>query len=169
MLLSLLPLTGCSDRGARLPETTGGWEDIDGYIARLVAAEDYAVLVVDAGEPGAFLQFSSVADTVQLDFPLITDAQKAREASIRQFLKNRDLPAVINPGTAGGRFLDCDLPADPPDAGVHGLPNPGNATVERHLFRNLAPFHGRPSARRYRTAVSAQPTASELRPRSASR
>ena len=112
MLLGLLPLTSCSDRSARLPETPGGWEDIDGYVARLVAAEDYAILIVDAGGPDAFLQFSASSDTVQLDFPLITDAQKAREASIRQFLEDRDLPAVINLGTDGSRFLDSDLPAD---------------------------------------------------------
>lgn len=91
----------------------GTWNDIESFVQRLVSADGYAILVIDAGGTEDFIQFSGEGGRVQMDFPLVTTAQQAREAEIRAFFERRQLPLVVNVGSNGARFLDSDLPADP--------------------------------------------------------
>jgi hypothetical protein len=43
---------------------------------------------------------------------LISEAQEAREGTIREFLESRELTAEVNRGSDGARFLDSNLPPD---------------------------------------------------------
>jgi hypothetical protein len=73
---------------------------------------DYGTLVIEAPGTDSFVQFSAVPGEVQMDFPLVTEAQKVREPQIRRFCDEHGLQIHANRGSDGSRFLDCALPRD---------------------------------------------------------
>jgi hypothetical protein len=91
----------------------GGWDDVDEYVRRLANAPEYGVLIIGVQGSEDFVQFSASDESVQMDFPLVTVAQQAREAAMRAFFEARDTPIMENHGSDGERFLDVELSGDP--------------------------------------------------------
>jgi hypothetical protein len=68
------------------------------------------IQVVDA-EP--FVQFTGGAAGIEMDFPMITTAQRERKESLRRFFEARGLRTRATFGSNGGEFLDVDVLPDP--------------------------------------------------------
>ena len=118
-ILSLLS-SGCGASDGFEYEATGSMADIEAHIERLIAgAETGPVLVIQVVNSPDFIQFSAAPRVVQIDFPLVTPEQRAREGQIRAFFMARDLEIIENYGSDGTRFLDVDLRATA--AGVASL------------------------------------------------
>jgi hypothetical protein len=71
------------------------------------------VLIIAVQGTEDFVQFSASEASVQMDFPLVTAAQQAREEAVRTFFEARSMPIVENRGLDGSRFLDVELGGDP--------------------------------------------------------
>ena len=85
-------------------------------MGRLAAGMSDAFLVIEIAPPDDFVQLSWSTDGFQLDHPLVTPSQRAREQRFRAFCTTIGREAADNPGTDGSQFLDCDLDADPTKA-----------------------------------------------------
>lgn len=96
------------------PESRRGTlADVPTYLERLVRSpDDTATLVIQVVDAEPFLQFTGGRSGVQLAFPLITSAQRAREQVIRRFFDARNLHIRSTFGSDGAGFIDIDLPAD---------------------------------------------------------
>ncbi len=85
------------------------------YISRLLASPNgVGTLVIQVVDAEPFLQFTGGHAGVQVDFPLITPLQRARESRIRQFLEARHLHIRSTFGSDGGAFIDVELPPNGP-------------------------------------------------------
>jgi hypothetical protein len=88
--------------------------DLDSYLDRLIRSpERQGTLVVQVLDSPAFIQFTGGASGVEMDFPLVTVDQKAREPRIRGFCDRHHLKVRVSFGTNRASFLDVDLPPDP--------------------------------------------------------
>jgi len=74
---------------------------------------DSGTLVIQVVDTELFLQFTGGPSGIQMDFPLITQAQRAREPRIRRFFEARQLHVRTTFGSDRSQFLDIDLAADP--------------------------------------------------------
>jgi hypothetical protein len=72
-----------------------------------------AFLVVTVRPTGDFVQFAAVAETVQLDFPLITARQREIQPSLEEVCAELGLIRTVNSGTDGSQFLDYDIAGSP--------------------------------------------------------
>ena len=82
-------------------------------IRALLEAPPGAFLRIEVpGVPDGFLQFTCAAATIEMDHPLITDAQIGREGIFRQACAAVGLAPYETRGSNGARFLDCALPGD---------------------------------------------------------
>jgi hypothetical protein len=106
-------IAGCYQSESLPISEVGTWGDVETYVERLVAADGHAILVIEVMDSEKFIQFSADSGVVQMDFPLVTPEQQAREERIRGFFAQRELSLVENIRTDGSRFLDCDLAAGP--------------------------------------------------------
>lgn len=117
-----------------------------------MVAPSSAFLIVEVpGVEDEFLQFTAGGDVIQLDYPLITDAQVGREHALRAACDAVGHPARESLGSDGCRFLDSDLPADPDRAAagiarvlqtVFGV---GPGTELKFIGEGLAPTVRRPA------------------------
>jgi hypothetical protein len=106
-------LAGCGQTGDSLQTTIGSRDDIDGYIDRLASSPDYGILIITVEGTGEFVQFSASDGAVQVDFPLVTSSQRARESAIRKFFEARGVSVVENRGSDGSTFLDAEFRSNP--------------------------------------------------------
>ena len=91
----------------------GTMEDLPAHLDRLLAVpvENSPILIISLeGSESDFIQFSVGDDEVELDHPLVSSRQQAREATLRRSLQDAGCEPVINVGTNGARFMDCYLP-----------------------------------------------------------
>jgi len=92
---------------------TGTVVDLPVQIQRLLAAppEGGAILIVALADSSEdFIQFAVAESVIELDHPLVTDRQQARETAVRKALEQAGCEPKVNLGTGGARFLDCYLP-----------------------------------------------------------
>jgi hypothetical protein len=82
------------------------------FLSRL-ASGDIPFLIIEERQSGDFLQFSSLADGVQLDLPLISQRQLQLEPRLLATLKSRGLLPYETIGSDGTRFLDANLVGKP--------------------------------------------------------
>jgi len=83
------------------------------YLERLVRSpDDTSILVIQVVDADPFLQFTGGPSGAQMDFPLITAAERARAPFIRRFFDGRKLHVRGTFGSDGAGFIDIDLPAD---------------------------------------------------------
>ena len=106
----VLMIFACSRRTGDDGKISGRIDDVEQNIAQLMKSDnEQAFLVIGTSENDEFIQFTPYEDGVQLDFPLITKRQEAREAQFKQIAKELKLKVIENEGTDGSRFLDIDL------------------------------------------------------------
>jgi hypothetical protein len=92
----------------------GTASDLPLHLRRLKEAPQGAFLIVEVGGlDDAFLQFSAGPGVIQMDHPLITKLQAAREQEFRVACAAIGRVPYESPASDGSRFLDCDLPDDP--------------------------------------------------------
>lgn len=117
---TLLGTQGCASPPPELPKVVGTMADLEEYLQKLLDAEapDAFLIVEEAETPDHFLQFTVASDAIEMDMPLITHGQQAREQRMWQFCEERALAPRINPGEGGARFLDCYLPRAAGQAGA---------------------------------------------------
>ena len=70
------------------------------------------LIVKVSGSEEDFLQFTASSDSIQVDFPLITERQRQRERLIHDACIALQLEPRINEGPDGARFLDCSIPSN---------------------------------------------------------
>ena len=80
--------------------------------ALLTNPKNLATLIIQAVDGEEFVQFTGGIGGVEMDFPLITEPQRAREAAIRRFITEHGHRVRVTFGSDGSQFLDIDLPAD---------------------------------------------------------
>jgi len=93
--------------------------DIAVHIRRLLDAPAGGALIIElVGAEDAFLQFTAGPNQVQIDHPLITPQQMARENALRETLSALGLTPYETVGSDGARFLDADCPRDAVGAAI---------------------------------------------------
>ena len=118
--MRFLPLVLFSGLVACVADTPSGGSnvgteaDLEMQIAKFLAADpDSSFLIIQvSGSEEDFLQFTASSDSVQVDFPLITERQRQRERLIHDACSSLRLEPRINEGSDGARFLDCSIPSD---------------------------------------------------------
>jgi hypothetical protein len=103
---------------AELRDVVGRLADIESHLRQLAASPD-AFLIIEAGPNDAFVQIKYSRDGFELDHPLATPAQRARESQFRAFCAQHQVRLQESRGTDGTVFLDCYLPPDPVTAAEH--------------------------------------------------
>jgi hypothetical protein len=78
-------------------------------IALIMRSTDQRFLIIKVAGSEDFLQLTAAAHRAQIDFPLITDRQRALEERIREAAGELHLPFRETRGSDGSRFLDCDF------------------------------------------------------------
>ena len=87
--------------------------DVSMHIQRLLDAPEGSWLIIELTEADdAFVQLSASPDEIQIDHPLITADQVAREDGLRKVITAAGLTPYETRGSEGSRFLDCDVPRD---------------------------------------------------------
>src|SRR5882724_3379043 len=71
--------------------------------------DEHAFLTIHVAHSKDFLQLTGSADSVQLDFPMVTSYQQSYEKKIRDFASAADLTIVERYGSDGALFLDIDI------------------------------------------------------------
>lgn len=83
------------------------------HLQRLTEAPPGASLVIEVDGPDdAFLQLTADAEVIQVNQPLITQAQQNREGALRRVLTSAGFSPYESHGSDASRFLDCDVPRD---------------------------------------------------------
>lgn len=112
--LVAMVVASCAPAPAHEPEqAVGTIEDLPHFLERLLQADPSMnpILIVQVGDVrDRFIQFAAHETEVELDHPLVTDAQKGREQAGRAALVEVGCEPKVNPGSGGTRFLDCYLP-----------------------------------------------------------
>jgi len=91
-------------------ESPGTLSELDAYMRPLRrAGRIRAVLVVKKQENGDFVQFTPIANGVQLRFPLLTERQKSLEASLRQLLSAHGLKPHRTSRDEVSELLKCNI------------------------------------------------------------
>ena len=83
--------------------------ELEPRISHLMHSGRQTFLIVRVAGTKDFLQLTATPDSAQIDFPLITDRQRALEPEIRKAAKELHLDFHETQGSNGGRFLDCDF------------------------------------------------------------
>jgi len=92
---------------------TGQVSELSKYFDLLQnSTPSYNTLIISAETTKDFLQFSRYENNIELDFPLVTEKQKALEMKFREACERLSLTVRETSGTDGARFLDVDLPSD---------------------------------------------------------
>lgn len=86
-----------------------------------------AFLVVTITATQDFLQFTAGPESVQLDFPLITDRQREARPRLERVCAELGLIPTIQPGSDGSEFLTYDIEGTPVEI----------ATIVRILFERV--------------------------------
>ena len=90
--------------------SVGSIDDIErNMLALMTSGKEGAFLIVTVQGTNDFIQFTSDASSVQLDFPLVTERQKSLEMIFRSAAKGLDLEIVENRGSGGEIFLDITM------------------------------------------------------------
>ena len=101
------------NRPKQLPVAHGSLADLHSYVGRLIRSPNSGgTLVIQIRGAEAFIQFTGGSSGVEMDFPLVTPDQKAREPIIRAFCDRYHLRLRVSFGTDGSGFLDVDLAPD---------------------------------------------------------
>ena len=88
----------------------GTLSDLGAYIGPLMrSGRAHAFLIVTEEQTDHFVQLGTTGDGVQLDFPLITEPQKAHEARLRELYAEQGLKPYETKGGGDYTFLDCDI------------------------------------------------------------
>ena len=99
----------------RRPDTTKGIvgtiKDLEGHLGQMMmrGSEKHAFVIAIVQGTNDFVQFSGDTDSIELDFPLVTDRQKSMEEKFRSAAKSMNLEVIDNRGTGSNLFLDIDL------------------------------------------------------------
>jgi hypothetical protein len=91
----------------------GTTAELEPRIARLMQSASQTLLIVHVPHTEDFLQLSATPKSAQIDFPLITDRQRALEPKIREAAAALHLNFHETRGSDGSRFLDCDFSGSP--------------------------------------------------------
>jgi hypothetical protein len=83
--------------------------ELEARIVRLMQSGDQTLLIVQVPGTKDFLQLTATSDSAQIDFPLITERQRALEPKIREAARELRLDFRETLGSEGSRFLDCDF------------------------------------------------------------
>ncbi|MDX1515225.1 MAG: hypothetical protein R3288_00215 [Woeseiaceae bacterium] len=90
-----------------------GLSDIKPAVAAMLENEsEYAYLVISVVDSEDFLQIWGPKGTAELDFPQITDRQKALRPKIEEVCSSLGLEQTIVTSDGGLQFLDYSLPLD---------------------------------------------------------
>ena len=82
---------------------------LEPHISRLMGSTSQTFLIVHVADTKDFLQLTASPDGAQIDFPLITERQRALEPKIREAARELRLDFRETLGSEGSRFLDCDF------------------------------------------------------------
>ena len=94
--------------------TQGTLSDIPRYLEALLKSDDpHAFLVITHESSGDFLQFTAGEDTIQMDFPVITEQQKSKAEEIKNTCSSLGLTLEENAGSGGEKFYDWNLSGTP--------------------------------------------------------
>ena len=87
--------------------------DLEMAVSGLLAsrADDAFLIVAIPGTPD-FVQMSGYRGTAELDFPQITDRQKALRPKVESVCRGLGLTVRVTSGSDGSEFLDYELPSD---------------------------------------------------------
>jgi hypothetical protein len=108
-----MSLLASACRGVPETRARGTLGDVERHLERLLKASDpHAFLVIEVQGTPHFLQFTASAAAIEMDYPLATQEQQAREAAVGTFCREAGLQFRKTEGSDGTRFLDCDLPHD---------------------------------------------------------
>lgn len=100
-------------RPRRTHRISGTAAQLEPRISRLMQSATQTFLVVQVSGSEDFLQLTAAPDGAQIDFPLITDRQRALEPRFREAAEELRLDFHETRGSNGGRFLDCDFRGTP--------------------------------------------------------
>lgn len=103
----LLPLISAAQDPARQADAL---EPAINGLLRSTADDAYLVIAI-AGTPD-FVQMAAYRGVAELDFPQITDRQKALRQRVEDTCNELGLPLTIVDGSNGTEFLDYELPSD---------------------------------------------------------
>ena len=88
--------------------------DIPEAVAGLLGSDaDDAFLVIEIAGTRDFVQLAGGDGTAYVDFPMITERQKANRKKVESVCGELGLPLTVTSGPDGVEFLDYDLPRDP--------------------------------------------------------
>ena len=88
--------------------------DIPAAVASLLESDaDDAFLVIEIAGTKDFVQLAGGDGTAYVDFPMITERQKANRKKVESVCGELGLPLTVTSGPDGVEFLDYDLPRDP--------------------------------------------------------
>ena len=93
----------------------GTTAELEPRIARLMQSATQTFLIVQVARTKDFLQLTATSDSAQIDFPLITERQRALEPRIREAAAELRLDFHETQGSDGSCFLDCDFRGTPSD------------------------------------------------------
>lgn len=93
----------------RVHKITGNPSELEPRIARLMQSHSQTFLIVRIAGTDDFLQLTAARNGAQIDFPMITDRQRALESKVREAAAELQLSFRETKGTDGSRFLDCDF------------------------------------------------------------
>ena len=92
----------------------GTLSDIPRYIGALLESDiPGAFLIITHESSGDFLQFTARENTIQMDFPLITEQQKKKSNKLKVVCSELGLKLEENTGSDGSKFCDWNLRATP--------------------------------------------------------
>jgi hypothetical protein len=97
----------------RTQRIRGTAAELEPRISRLMQSSSQTFLVVQVTGSKDFLQLTAAPNGAQIDFPLITDRQRALEPKIREAAEELRLDLHETRGSNGGRLLDCDFRGSP--------------------------------------------------------
>jgi hypothetical protein len=97
-------------RTHRIQGTTA---ELEPRIARLMQSATQTFLIIQVARTKDFLQLTARSDSAQIDFPLITERQRALEPRIREAAEELRLDFHEKRGSDGSCFLDCDFRGTP--------------------------------------------------------
>jgi hypothetical protein len=83
--------------------------ELESRISHLMRSGPQTFLIVKIASTKDFLQLSATPESAEIDFPLITDRQRALEQRIREATAELGLACRETLSSDGSRFLDCDV------------------------------------------------------------
>ena len=100
----------------------GSINQLESLVTRLVNSRaEFSYLVIKPEGAAAFIQLTASDEGAQIDFPLVTDEQKALGSVVEEVAMKNALVVYETISTDGSKFLDID---------VNGGPNQITETVQ---------------------------------------